>query len=131
MGAGNFLPAEEMGDYEMVYAEPFDDSDDEYRWLVQNIRDSLPGSFFNIDESRVRSTAVARNALLDVCVADNQYSVAVFVVPTQGIMDGYPSELNLAYGHLRKVARRLFDRLKDQGYKLRIRTGPWTSGQYQ
>ena len=100
---------------------------DEYSWLIQNIRDSLPGSFFDIDERRVRSTAIAQNALLDVCVADNQSSIAVFIVPTQGNMDGYPSEVNLAYGHLSRLQNDC-STAEGQGYELSIRTVPGPAG---
>lgn len=131
MGRGNYLPSSEMGDHEMVYVEiPYEDVDEQwYDELIGDIRSSLPGSFYDIREHRVHdSTAISRNKLLDVCVADNEWSTAVFIVPREGL-DEYPSEMNLAYRHINNVAKKAFDKLAKL-YPLRVRCNAWCSGTY-
>jgi hypothetical protein len=129
MGRGNYLPSQEMGDHEMVYVDGFFDAL-EYRYLIQVIRDSLPKSFDENDKRLVHECeAIASSALLDVCVADNEWSTAVFVVPAEGLVE-YPSKMNLAYHHLNPTARNLFKKLIDAGYTLSVRASAWTSGKY-
>ena len=130
MGAGNYLPAREMGDYEMVYVSgQFEDF--QYRQLIEDVRDLLTNAFWEENEGGVRCEIIAQSNLLDVCVADNQWSIAVFVVPNHMIIDGYPSEVNLAYHHLPLLAKKVFKGLDRKGYDLHVRAGAWCSGPYQ
>jgi hypothetical protein len=129
MGAGNYLPSREMGDHRLVYVDG-QFGEDEYQALIDTIRASLPKSFDKENRWVVHNAKViARSTLLDVCVADNEWSEAVFLVPTEGLVE-YPSEMNLAYHHLDRLAENLFRKLKEAGYTLRVRSGPWTSGEY-
>lgn len=128
MGRGNYLPSPEMGEHELVYVDG--EFDEEQRdQLVAEIYAALPGSFYEVHEWRQHdSVAIARNRLLDICIADNEWSKAVFVVPREGLVE-YPSELNLAYRHLANTAKRLFGKLAEL-YLLRKRAGPWCSAPY-
>jgi hypothetical protein len=119
MGAGNYLPSRDVGDYAMIYVEA-----DDYELLKEKILRCLPGSFYPDEKHRTRCYQIAENNLLSICVADNEWSTAVFVCPNDFVLDGR-NEINLAYHHLPNIMKRIKAALG--GYRLSVRNGPWCS----
>jgi len=132
MGIGNFLPSLNNNCWEMVYVEYPETYDDDdfviwYEDLMETIHGILPPSFYEpCSELKRRSgmEIVATNHLLDVCLADNEWSLAVIIAAKEN--DRY--EINpLAGHHLELLEKRLFNGLHKNGFHLRLRTGPWTT----
>lgn len=144
MGAGNYLPHVEC--YEMVYVdtpsivedenankENFQQEDYEFWYLdlKATILEILPPSFYKptqrewVDRNTI---SIARNQLIDVCLADNGWSTAV-VIRARENEDWMETHSPLAPLHVQLLAKRLFNRLNEM-YDLSIRCGPWTSGKF-
>lgn len=153
MGAGNYLPNAVC--YAMVYVdipteenlqdhfkEEIEDRNEEeqkrlriesfFDWwhddLVQDIRGLLPKSFYERHEYVQNSQVIASNKLIDVCLADNQGSVAL-VIRARENEDWMEVCSPLAPLHVDKLAKRLFNQLANT-YYLSVRCGPWTSGKF-
>ena len=132
MAGGNYLPA--GGNFELVYVNlPLDEITEEqmnywYTGLLKTVSSVLPASFCKDDrwinhDGHVRFS----NRLLDVAFADNQWSVAIFIVPHtyQGEQD--TQLLGLAGQHMGPTYRWLVNGLLDGGYILSTRAGAWMS----
>ena len=131
MGAGNFLPSTSLvKDYKMVYVD-LDFQENPYMYLRADVRSMLTNSFYKADRYALGDGlhVIAQSELLEVIIVDNEWSYAVVVRPRYN--EQRISTMNLAYHHMGIVADLLFKRLSEHGYKLHVRTGPWTSGKYQ
>lgn len=138
MGRGNYLPIDcRWFDYEMVYVDLGYDPDD-CEWAYQNLKRSIaelaPRSFWealyfdSAGYGRDEWVLLANN-LLEIRLADNEWSTAVIVRPAAYVLE-YSELIGLAYRHLPNVARKLFAGLHRRGYELYSRSGPWISVRY-
>lgn len=132
MGRGNLLPQEHNDiDYRMVYVE-YDNVHTSFRELENTLLAISPKSFYKVfDWIGQGEFVVCKNGLLEIRIADEDCYTAVIVRPRWDVIEYYPSDLNLAYHHLDGVADKLFRKLCEDGYKLNVRTGAWTSSEYQ
>lgn len=139
MGRGNFSPRTDKP-FRMVYVTLNNDSDFEYEGFKECLLSLLPPSFYDgltkIQDWHVsgfrtlkRPTdwadcafLLSANRLFDLGIADNEYSVAVFLV----VRDDAPA---FAASKLDAAADRLFDEL-NKYYRLRVRADAWCSGEY-
>ena len=131
MGRGNYLPPR-MEDYKMLYVSiPM--SEDEYQtqmwldFLEMDIKDALTNSFWFEDNKWLNreSKVIASNSLIDIVIANNEWSVAVVVGNTN--LEYFPNQINLAARHIPLIYEKIKRKLKDCGYEFRARNGAWCS----
>lgn len=143
MGRGNWIPDETRNiDYRMVYVDVFEDLYESledgadpalegqmrYDDFVSEVRDALPASFSKDDRWRGRDGFVAAsNGLIDVVIADNQWSLAIALIPKHEPGEGC---YNLAVRHLDLFADKVFKELSLQ-WNIFIRNGAWMSSPYK
>lgn len=133
MGRGNYLPNTDKP-YRMIYIEYPDSAyldDIEYdmgMWyedLKGNIRFLLPKSFNDPTDKHLDndvSIIISENKLFKVCLADNEYSIAVIII----VNEDSPA---FAEANIDKVFDKLAYDLWEM-YEVRTRCGAWTSGEY-
>ena len=158
MAGGNYLPYPTDVDVKMVYAEfpPYEDDDQwecEWEEIKHVIGDALPKSFcdadtwvhhylhvfFEILDSAGDLGATERAAdrldligvLLQVGIADNEWSWAIVVRPVLDRDTDQPEYPGLAYRHIDSVFNRIAAALSSHGYELYQRTGAWTSAKME
>jgi hypothetical protein len=121
MGRGNWRP--NLDDYAMVYVEI--DVEDEFEMLKEDLWEIMPRSMVDVFRPNSREGVVlCGNGHCELVLADNENSVAVAFVPHDDGYEGF---------HMRwidQVSQNVFKRLNDRGWRLRVRCGPWTSGQW-
>jgi hypothetical protein len=142
MGRGNFCLSNRQEEYgsSMVYVinpeyDPDDEQseiellfDDHYANLIADIRSILSKAFYpekdKWDGRNLR--IIAQSELVNVAIADNEYSVAVCVYARE--WDGWGRcTMGLAAPHIERIGKKIRETLLKYGYELRVRTGPWTS----
>lgn len=118
MGRGNFY----QEGARTVYVDVPQDRD-EYEDFEEVIHECLPESFYRCREYQrdINGYSLARNKLLVCFLTDNEWSIAVNLMP-------HPETEHpeLAKAQLIRVADAFFDRLSDH-YQLSVRTSAWTS----
>ena len=146
MGYGNYQPRTNKP-FRMVYVDLYDSDSDsgfdnefEYEDFKECLLNLLPSSFYDgltkIQEWRASGfgtftrrtdwdnsgVLLSANKLFDLGIADNENSVAVFLV----VRDDAPA---FAASKLDAAADKLFDEI-NKYYKLRVRADAWCSGEY-
>ena len=147
MGRGNFSPRTNQP-FRMVYVTLNNDSDldsdfsneFEYENFKECLLSLLPSSFYDgltkIQDWHASgfctlkrptdwgncALLLSANRLFDLGIADDEHSVAVFLV----VRDDAPA---FAASKLDAAADKLFDKLNEY-YELRVRAGAWCSGPY-
>lgn len=130
MGEGNFLPPEEvkLAGYAMVYiTEPFFDDVDEHNYSAGSeewreefktfIGDTLPGSFYHEPKAWrwENGTTIVQ---LYPCDSYNHHPLVVYPKVPYGIR------------HMQQTARRLFDALAANDYRVTVRDGGYCQSPY-
>ena len=137
MAGGNYLPYPTDVDVKMVYAEfpPYEDDDQwecEWEEIKHVIGDALPKSFCDADTWVHHYLHVFfENELLQVGIADNEWSWAIVVRPVLDRDTDQPEYPGLAYRHIDSVFNRIAAALSSHGYELYQRTGAWTSAKME
>jgi len=130
MGRGNYLPNTDKP-YRMVYINYPDSIEcdiDMYMWyedLKENIKSLLSKSFIASNNKKWDSNdniIISENKLFKVCLADNDYNVAVILM----VNEDAPS---FAESNIDKIFDKLAYDLWEM-YEVRIRCSAWTSGEY-
>lgn len=137
MGRGNYLPNTDKP-YRMVYIDYpiFEDDAEEhdsldniwngwYEDLKESIKYFLPKSFIDPTNKKWDSNdtiIISENKLFKVCLADNDYSIAVILMVNEDAPSFAEANIDKVFD---KIAYGLWEL-----YEVRIRCGAWTSGDY-
>lgn len=130
MGRGNYLPNTDKP-YRMVYINYPDSIEcdiDMYMWyedLKENIKSLLSKSFIASNNKKWDSNdniIISENKLFKVCLADNDYSVAVILMVNEDAPSFTESNIDKIFD---KLAYDLWEM-----YEVRIRCSAWTSDEY-
>jgi hypothetical protein len=130
MGKGNWIPVgHDVADYGGYYVDYDYDDPFFYEDLVSIIKEELMDRFVSLEETEdwaYGGKVILKNAIVRVVVADNEYSLAVYVVVPDTERYRYPE---LGKKNLPKYLEGLKEvLLSNYPGKVRYRTGPWTSG---
>jgi hypothetical protein len=130
MGKGNYIPVGyDVADYGGYYVEIDWDDPFFYEDLVSTVKEGLMArfaSFYEVNDWAYGGKVILQNAIARVVVADNEYSLALYVVVPDTERYCYPE---LGKKNLPKYLEGLKEiLLANYPGKVRYRTGPWTSG---
>jgi hypothetical protein len=143
MGRGNFCLSNRQEEYgsSMVYVinpeyDPDDDQfeidllfDDHYKNLIADIRSVLSKSFYPENDKRDGRSLriIAQSELINVAIADNEYSTAVCVYARDEDYWWGRNTRGLAAPHIERIGKKIRATLLKYGYELHVRTSPYTS----
>ena len=85
------------------------------------------GTWLPDNSGRLGRQAILENTLFYVAIEDNEWSMAVELIPKEDVYDEYGLN-GLQIGHFDTVKRWIQDSLLDYLPKIHIRNGPWMSG---